>query len=431
MRRAWLAVCALAVACGSRDDKPPAREGSTPTPAKDAQAQVRADHFDGNVLVILVDTVRADRLGVAGYRRNGKSITPRLDAFAETATRFTRAHAHGANTPRSLPSLLTSRMPSQIAFQKSFHNFPSLLDSNVLLFEVLSAAGLRTISESSHFYFDPRRGVGQGVTAYDNSGARTLVDGNLDYAAPRIVPRVLDGLERSAKRGERFAMLVHLFEPHSTYIEHPAFPIAAKGEAGLVEKYDAEIAVVDGWVGRILDALDQHHLADRTLVVVLSDHGEAFGVHRFRGERAFFHGQTLYEEILRVPLLVRLPGTRPSVRDELVGLVDVAPTIVDALGLPAPDSFVGRSLLPALRGEAVPPRPVLAEIQPTPDIDDSIRAFVTADGSEKIIVSEGGKHVETYDLARDPDELKDLSAAEPDRVARLRAALDRWTDNLR
>jgi len=426
---ALVACTILGGGCRSSHDEPRAGSGSAPRPElpPPSDAVVAPDVIATerpNVVVILVDTVRADRLGVAGYKRDGRSLTPHLDRFAATATRFTHAYAHASNTPRSFPTIMTSRLPSQITFHKSFHNFPAVLDDNVMLFEVLAAAGLHTASFSSHFYFEPRRKVGQGVAEYDNGGALDLVSGNADYAAPRIVPKVVARLESLATESRRFSMFVHLFEPHSTYLDHPEHPVTARGEPGLVARYDYEIATDDAWIGKILEALDRTKLSERTIVVVLSDHGEAFGLHAFEGQRAFFHGQTLYEEILRVPLLVRIPGVAPSVRDEVVGLIDVAPTIVDALGLPAQPAFTGRSLMPLARGQTLEPHDVRAEILPTPDLDDTITALVTGDGSEKIIT--GAKHASTevYDLRADPDEKKNLAPRDEARTKRLRARLD-------
>lgn len=413
-------VIALLAGCHKPTPTHDAPRDAAPASPADARASDAAAPDTPNVLVILVDTVRADRLGVTGYRRAGTSLTPRLDAFAATALNFTHAYAQGSNTPRSVPAILTSRPPSWIAFHKTFHNFPGLLPENVLLFEPLADAGYHTALVASHFYFEPRRNVGQGVADYDDSGALGLVDGNSDYAAPRIVPKVLTRLADYAQHGTRFAMLVHLFEPHSTYIDHPEFPVTEKGEAGLAARYDYEIAIDDQWIGKILDALDAQHLSDHTIVVVLSDHGEEFGEHVFQGARAFFHGQTLYEDILRVPLLIRIPGVKPAVRNEVVSLLDVAPTILDAARIPIPSSFMGRSLL-----ESHPPsqRSVLAEIQPTPELDQTVHALVTFDGRHKIIVT-NNKTVEVYDLTKDPGEQKNLVAKDPKLTAELRKQLD-------
>jgi arylsulfatase A-like enzyme len=431
---ALVAIVACAVfagGCRSSSHEPSQTAGGSgsggsaaPPPAADAQPPDASVKDGPNVVVILVDTFRADRLGVAGYKRDGGSLTPNLDRFAATATRFTHAYAHAANTPRSFPTIMTSRLPSQITFHKAFHNFPAILDENVMLFEVLAAAGLHTASFSSHFYFEPRRKAGQGVAEYDNAGALDLVAGNADYAAPRIVPKVVARLESLAAERRRFGMFVHLFEPHSTYLDHPEHPVTARGEPGLVARYDYEIATDDAWIGKILDVLDSTKLSERTVVIVLSDHGEAFGLHAFEGQRAFFHGQTLYDEVLRVPLLVRIPGVAASVRDEVVGLVDVAPTIVDALGLPPQPTFSGRSLVPLARGQALEPRDVRAEILPTPDLDDTISALITGDGTEKIITSAKHASTEVYDLRADPDEKKNLAPRDEARTKRLRARLD-------
>lgn len=381
--------------------------------------------WGGNVLILMLDTLRADRLGAGGYRRAGKSLTPHLDAFAATSVRFTRAYAQGANTPRSLPSLLTSRYPSHIGFRKSFHNFPVVRDDNVLLFEVLAAAGLATAHVSSHFYFVPQRGLAQGIADYDNSGTKDLVGSNADFAAPRIVPRVIARLEARATQPGPFGMFVHLFEAHSTYLDHPEHPVTERGEPGLIARYDYEIAIEDHWVGEILTALDRTGLAAKTMVVIVSDHGEAFGEHSFAGQRAFFHGQTLYDEVLRVPLLIRVPGVAPAVRDEVIAVLDVAPTIVDALELPPVPSFEGRSLMQAVRGgPALAPRPILAEIQSTPDFVEPSFAVVSRDGTRKLLVNGPDKRTELFDLIADADERRDRAEKEPRVVARLRAELD-------
>jgi arylsulfatase A-like enzyme len=422
---AWFQLACFVAGCRARthESAPTSETHVVSVAVADAQALDATPSAGPNVLVMLVDTMRADRLGVAGYRRSGTSLTPNLDAFAATATRFTHAYAQAANTPKSFPSIMTSRLPSQIAFHNAFHNFPAVLDSNVMLFEALAGAGLYTASFSSHFYFEPRRNVRQGVIEYDNAGARDLAGSNLDYAAPRVVPKAITRLESLASDRKRFAMFVHLFEAHSTYIDHPEHPVTTRGEAGLVERYDYELAIDDDWIGKLLATLDRTKLADNTVVVILSDHGEAFGTHTAGGTRAFFHGQTLYDEVLRVPLLIRVPGIAPSVSDDVVGLLDVAPTIVDAAGVPPPSTFTGRSLLPLARGRTLPPRPVRAEILPTPDLDDTVRALVTADGAEKIIVS--GTHApEVYDLRKDAGERTNLAPRDPARLARLRALLD-------
>lgn len=421
-----------------------ASDAGGPSPSPAPPAPPRADAFAGNVLIIFVDTLRYDRLGFAGYRRDGKSLTPRIDALAAQSVVFRNAFAQAPNTPRSVPSFLASRYPSQLAFEKDFADYPTVLDSNDLLFESLRDLGLRTTAETSHFYFCDQRqspeqctdfkrpkhsNIRQGVDDWDNAGAVDVAPSNKDISAPRIVPRALAKLQQLAANKQRFAMLVHLSEPHSTYLEHEGWPITERGTAALAQKYDYEIAFVDGWIGKLLDGLEEHKLADDTLVVLLADHGEAFGVHTMAGERMFFHGQTLYNELLHVPLMFRLPKATPRVADDVVQLLDLAPTIVDVLGGRAPASWQGRSLAPALAGEALPPAPAFAELRPAPAWNHDARAMITADGAHKVYFRKSDRRWEIYDLRADPEEKKDLSASLPAADA-LKQQLTAWIERM-
>lgn len=381
----------------------------TAAPAEPTAAPARPRiAFDGNVLVLVIDTVRADRLGVAGYQRDGKSLTPRLDALAAESVRFTRAYAQAPNTPRSMPSFMASRYPSQIAVDESFKNYPRVDDGNEMLFETLKGAGLATIGVASHFYFRDERNFTQGFDRFDNEGALDIAPSNKDIASPRIVPRALDELGTLAASKQRFAMFVHLFEPHSTYVEHDGFTVTERGTAALEQKYDYEIAFTDRWIGTLLDGLKEKGLADTTAIVIMSDHGEAFGVHSFAGQRMFFHGQTLYDELLRVPLIIKVPGVAPRTVDSVVQLIDVAPTVAELIGAPRPASWVGRSLVPALAGDALAERPAYGELLPAPSWKHDAKALVSGDGRWKLFYRISDGRYELYDLAADPDERKDL-----------------------
>jgi arylsulfatase A-like enzyme len=407
----------------------PARDDSALDRDPDAVARPEFT-FGGNVLVVAIDTLRADRLGVAGYRRpdHDGSLTPRLVALAGAGVWFSRVYAQAPNTPRSFPSLFSSRYPSQVKVAKEFANYSDVLAENEFLFELLQRGGMRTIGVSSHFYFDKAPGIRQGFDEYDNEGALDVAGSNKDTAAPRIVPKVEARLAELGRSGDRFAMFVHLFEPHSTYMQQEGFAYNLTKTPSLIQKYDFEIAYVDRWLGRILDALDESGLADNTMVVVLSDHGEAFGDHRFGGKKMFFHGQTLYDELLRVPLIVKLPGVEVARVDDPVSLLDVAPTIADALGLAIPDSFVGRSLLPRMLGRPLPPRPIFAELVPAPSWNEAAKAMITGDGSHKLIYVLSQKRFELYDLAADPSEQKDLHAGQPELARRLQEQLVQWME---
>jgi choline-sulfatase len=210
---------------------------------------------------------------------------------------------------------------------------------------------------------------------------------------------------------------------------HAEFPTKESGVPGLMERYDYEIAYVDSWVGKILAAIDKNGLRDNTMLLVVADHGEAFGIHRVAGKKMFFHGQTLYDELLRVPVLLRVPGAKPAVVDDLVSLLDVAPTVLDGLGVAAPDSMVGRSALGrALGGAPLEPRPIFAQLLPAPSWKHKWMAMVSGDGRYKLIYRVSDRAFELYDLSQDPTEEKNLATSKPEVAAKLREELTRWIE---
>lgn len=431
--------------CVGGDAPREAVAGGPPTapPAGSPPAAATATLSGGkNVLVIFVDTLRHDRLGVAGYQRDGKSLTPRLDAFAKDAVVFTKAFAQAPNTPRSVPSFLSSRYPSQVKFDKLKKSYGTVLDDNELLFEALKPAGFTTVGQSSHFYFCDRArypdtcadvvswmnsNITQGADLWDNTGAVDIAPSNKDIAGPRILTKALAKLEALAKDDTKFAMLVHLFEPHSTYMVHDGFPITERGTASLAQKYDYEIAVTDRQIGELLDALDRTGLAKTTTVVVVSDHGEAFGVHKFAGQSMFFHGQTLYRELIHVPLMFRVPGATPRHVDDVVELIDLAPTIAALFGVPPPASWRGRSLVPLLDGKPLPPKPAFSELLPEPKWDHEAKSMVSADGTRHVFYRISDARWEIYDLVNDPEERRNIVDTDPG-AAQLKAQLVQWME---
>ena len=397
-----------------------------------------------NVVIIFVDTLRFDHLGLAGYQRAGASLTPHLDAFAKQAVVFKRAFSQAPNTPRSVPSFLSSRYPSQVKFDKVFQNYPSILDANDLLFEALHDAGLHTVGESSHFYFCdhvrypdvcadfPKRmhaNALQGADDWDNSLATDIPPSNHDSAGPRIVKKTLAKLDDLAMKKQRFALLVHLFEPHSTYMEHPGYKYVEHGTASLVEKYDYEIAFEDDLIGQLLDQLDKSGLAATTTVVVMADHGEAFGAHSVYGQADFFHGDSLYTELTHVPLMFRVPGIKPCMADDVVQLIDMAPTITALLGAKPPASWVGRSLVPAFACTpgALTPKPAFSELLPAPEWDHEAKAMVTADGKRHVYYRTSDAKWEIYDLEADPEEKKNIADSDP-AAKDLQQKLAQWIE---
>jgi arylsulfatase len=306
-----------------------------------------------DVVLITIDSLRPDHLGCYGYAR---PTSPNLDAFAAQAVRFTEAFSPSSFTPPAHASLLTSRQVGD----HGLLTWNALPEEQVTLAEVLAAHGWRT-GASVNLTLLSDNGLGQGVE-WQREGdreARTIVSEALAYV------RAAD--ERP------FFLWLHLYDVHRPYGRVPGwtdrFASDARPEVGNIEghynllpedvqarelgpadlawiedRYDAGIAYADAQLGPLLAELATPAHRARTLVVVTADHGESL---RERPERYFSHDPFLYASVARVPLLVRYPDGQGAgkVREELVSLIDVAPTVLAALGLAPPPTFTGRSLL--------------------------------------------------------------------------------------
>jgi arylsulfatase A-like enzyme len=315
-----------------------------------------------NVLVISVDTLRPDHLACYGYSR---ATAPSIDRLAAQGVLFENAYATGPATIESHASLFTGRFPYQHgAFTGAWSPLP---DEEVTLAELLGEHGYRTLGMASSLRFEPDSGFQQGFQDYGvtrrpkNECSRIVTDRALDWIGQ--------------DEAQPFFAFLHYFGPHEpygppepyrshwqtaptaspgdaeTYMREYRFPgreMPAEALAHLEALYDAEILFLDSELTRLLDALDQRGLASRTLVILLSDHGEEFKEHG-----GLSHAQSLHEELLRIPLLVRWPGRIPAGRrvTRSVQLVDVLPTVLDLVGAP-PRDVPGRSLRPALFGTA-------------------------------------------------------------------------------
>ena len=396
-------------------------------------------HID-NLLIIMIDTLRADRMGYTGYRRNGKSLTPNIDKLASKSAVFLNAYAQSANTPRSYPSMITSKFPSQVHVDKVNKPFSTVLDKETTMFELISKQGIHTAQISSHFYFKPVRGTSQGIDDYDNKllskreGISDIGSAHADIAAPRLVKKTVSKLKKYASTGQPFVLFTHFFEPHSAYMVHPEFPtMETKFPKNIVERYDYEIAFLDKQLGQVFDLLDETNLSQNTGVLILSDHGETFGLHRLFGKKMFDHGQTLYNDILRVPLLLYVPcKTKGKMYDDLTMLIDIPPTILTLLGIESPQTFEGHSLTSLIFDDIkIPPRPVYAELLPYPTWPHKWKALITPDRRYKLIHRVSDNIFEVYDLKNDPDEQNNIAFTNRSLTTKLKQELSRFTTNLR
>ncbi|MBA3297613.1 MAG: sulfatase, partial [Acidobacteria bacterium] len=270
-----------------------------------------------NILLITVDTLRADRLGAYGY---AAARTPVLDRLATGGVRFADATAHAPLTYPSHVAILTGRYPG--AFGVRLNGMDPLPASAVTLAERLKAAGYRTGAVIGSVVLDQSCGLSQGFDDYDDAIAAapraTMAMADLQRRASEITAAAGEWI--SGQQGPWF-LWAHYYDPHLPYSAPAKYAAAATGRP-----YDAEIAYVDAEIGALLKRVDR----TRTAIVVTADHGEALGAH---GEPD--HGFFLYDATLRVPLIVAAPGLEPRVVREQVRSIDIAPTIAQLAGLPS------------------------------------------------------------------------------------------------
>jgi arylsulfatase A-like enzyme/predicted Zn-dependent protease len=364
-----------------------------------------------DLLVVTLDTLRADRVGAYGY---APARTPHLDALAARGLRFAQATTV---TPLTLPahsSLFTGTFPP-------FHGVRDnggfyLGEEQSTLAEVLRARGYRTGGFVSAFVLDARWGIAQGFDRYFDDFDLSKFENapGMDAIQRPGTETVDEALRWLAEDGERpFFAWVHLYDPHAPYAPAPEF--AALYPATPSGAYDAEIAATDAQLGRLLDALAAQGRLDRTVVAVLADHGEMLGEHR-----EVTHGFFVYDAAVRIPLVVAGPRVPTAAVAHQVRIVDVMPTLLELLGTPAPPAVQGASLLAVARGGAPPLLAYSESWYPRYHYGWSELVSVQ-DGRFKLIRA---PRRELYDLVRDPREESDLAAQDTRRVQAMEAALE-------
>ena len=381
-----------AFGCGGGAATPPARNSRAP-----------------DVVLVTIDTLRADRLGCYAY---AAARTPTLDGLAKRGARFEVAVAQAPLTAPSHASVLTGFTPLAHGVRD---NGAYVLPRAVrTLAEDFHEAGYRTAAFVSGFPLKRRFGFDRGFDSYDDHlprGKDARRTAYVERTADRTTDAALAWL-RSSERGDApFFLWVHYFDPHAPY-EAPA-----EAMVGAASPYDGEIGFVDTQLGRLLRGLDERRAATPPLLLVTADHGESLGEH---GEDT--HGIFVYDATIRVPLLLAGPGVSEGVVVSTVARsIDVAPTLLDYAGL-APRTMQGRSLRRAVAGERLADEPAYSEsLHPQLQYGWApLHAWRTA--THKLIEA---PRVELYDLAQDANEREDRSAREPERVEAMRRELQR------
>lgn len=355
------------------------------------------------VVLVVVDTLRADHLGFHGY---GGATSPHLDDLARRSVVFTGARSPSSWTMPAVASLFTSRPPRDHGIWRWEVRFS---DELPVLAEAFRSAGYHTAAVVSHHALLPQFGFDRGFSSYDTS---VLDQGPPSTAstAPDVTARVL-ALLTPAPEGPAF-LVAHYFDPHAEYVTHDDLPNLPPRGPRAIDRYDGEVAWTDAALAPLLARMDAPDLVDRSVLAVTADHGEEFLDHRGTG-----HGHTLFDELIRVPLLVRAPGLAPATCDAVVSTMDVGPTLLSLAGVAVPPGFAGAPLVIDGRSTCQD-RVVVAETRQRVDL----RALV--DGRWKLVEDRKKESVLLFDLDADPGERASVAESHPEVVQDLQVRLD-------
>ena len=385
-------------------------------PAATAQAGARANapervsprKHSFNVLLLTVDAMRAD-VPWQGYPRD---ILPNLTRLAKESVVYTNAYSVSSSTPKSLAALFTGRYPSSL--YRSGWFFAGYTQPELFLAHRLRDGGIATMGWQVHPYLQHAKGLSQGYTVWQLVRPQHVLDAsNPESTGPDLTATGIELLGKPEVTARQFFAWTHAMDPHEAYVKHPECPDFGNRER---DRYDSELCFTDKWLGRLLDWAREQTWWDDTVVIVTSDHGETFGEHGMA-----HHAFELWEPLVRVPLLIRVPGVAAKRIDARRSHIDLAPTILELMGQPLGDGFAGRSLVPELFGERSPePRePIILDL-PEDTNESSRRAII--DGNYKLIAF-GSERFSLYDIATDPQESTDLAAREPRALEQMKRKL--------
>ncbi|HEX3774631.1 MAG TPA: sulfatase [Polyangiaceae bacterium] len=356
-----------------------------------------------NVLLLTIDSLRAD-MPWTGYPR---AIAPNLTKLAEQSVVYTNEYALSSYTAKSVAGFLSSRYPSTL--YRSGYFFASYPKSDTFLAEVLQAHGIATTGWHGHLYF---RGVGldQGFDTWQFVPGITF-DPQTDtgITSQSMTELGIKLLSKPQATGKQFFAWAHYMDPHDQYNKHPESPDFGNKNR---DRYDSEVFYTDLWLGKLLDFARAQPWWKDTILIISADHGEAFGEHGF-----YKHAFEIWDVLTRVPMMVSGPGIKPRRITERRSHIDLAPTILDLMGVPPEKEFMGKSFVPELFGATPDNRePIICEL--TEDSHNPPRRAVILGDYKLIVIKE--RKFQLYNLSKDPGEETDLAETEPDKLEEMK-----------
>ncbi|MFQ6104930.1 MAG: sulfatase [Candidatus Glassbacteria bacterium] len=384
-----------------------------------------------NVVLIIVDTLRADHLGCYGY---GSKTTPHIDALSLDSIVFKNAICPAPWTSPSVGSIITSQYPTVLGFEDTAIKFS---DKFITLAEIFRDNNYETKGIISHTLISSALGFDQGFDSYDERNAK----GHDYISSPSVTQKAISYVREH--RDSRFLLFLHYFDPHYNYIQHvrydyyPGYRGPLYSDQSIVELrriaptltsddidylkalYDSEISFTDEYIGEFIYRLKELGLYNNTLIVFTADHGEEFSE---RGDHWIGHTKTLYQELIHVPLMIKLPdSSKHEIIDEYVGLIDLMPTIVEYAGLEIPKQYTYEGeIIDISNMDESGNRMIFSETRKRSELQSVVwRGW-------KLIYDEQENTSQLFNLQDDSRELKDV-AFENDAVSEeMKKFLERW-----
>ncbi len=416
--RSLLLVAATVGALASCDKKPaptPASSNEAVTPSAPSAAPAPPPPPEGpseplNVLFITIDSLRAD-MPWTGYERK---IAPNLTRLAKESVVYDNAYSPSSYTAQSVAAYLAGR-PASTLYRTGWF-FTGYAKSNEFFPERLQESGIRTLGWHAHMYFGRGKGLDQGFDVWELVPGITFNPNTDEHiTSDKMTKLGIEILSKPENTGKQFFAWAHYMDPHDEYKKHPESPdFGSKNR----DRYDSEVFFTDLWIQKLLEFCEKQPWWKKTALIITADHGEAFGEHDM-----WKHAFDIWQMLVRVPLIMKLPGAEPRRIHARRSTLDVTPTIMDLMKQKPLESALGQSLVKEAYGAQEAKDRDVISVELTEDSHNPERRAVIH-GNYKLTVWGLGYKYLLFDIEKDPGELDDLSKKEPDKLAEMKKVFD-------
>jgi len=423
LRRHAIISAVLALSGCSKPESPPAPAATSNAPVSAPPPSAVADAAPPeptgpdrplNVLFLTVDSLRAD-MPWTGYERK---IAPNLTKLASESVVYTHAYSPSSYTAQSVAAYLSGKHAATLYRQGWF--FTGYAKSNLFFPEVLHDKGIRTLGWHAHMYFGRGKGLDQGFDVWELVPGITFNPNTDEHITSDKMTKLAEEiLGKPENTGKQFFAWAHYMDPHDEYHKHPEADFGNKNR----DRYDSEVFFTDHWLGELLAWCEKQPWWKNTALIIGADHGEAFGEHDM-----WKHAFDVWDVLVRVPLIIKVPGGKPRRIDMRRSLIDVPPTIMELLGQKPLPQFQGKSLVPEVYGKPPDDREPIA-VELSEDSHNPPRRAVIQGDYKLTVYGKGWKYL-LFDLKKDPGELEDLSKKQPDKLAEMKQVFQKKFDEI-